>query len=61
MFLRNSGRKTVTHFSWNCSPRKRLLASDSRSLAGAAGKDGRGLGRCKLRGLRHLLVQPAVS
>ncbi|TIQ38457.1 MAG: hypothetical protein E5X48_00825 [Mesorhizobium sp.] len=28
LFLRNSGRKTVTHFSWNCSSRPR--ASDSR-------------------------------
>ncbi|RWA79417.1 MAG: hypothetical protein EOQ30_25525 [Mesorhizobium sp.] len=36
LFLRNSGRKTVTHFSWNCSDR-----SDAPGSAAAKPASGR--------------------
>ncbi|QKC95975.1 hypothetical protein EB231_15580 [Mesorhizobium sp. NZP2298] len=49
MFLRNSGRKTVTHFSWNCS-RRRLLPPARAWWAGllrAASSPARSSACCK--------------
>ncbi|TIV71922.1 MAG: hypothetical protein E5V89_07795 [Mesorhizobium sp.] len=39
LFLRNSERKTVTHFSWNCSSRARPRPreAESRNPCGPSG------------------------
>ncbi|RWP85751.1 MAG: hypothetical protein EOR12_24350 [Mesorhizobium sp.] len=34
LFLRNSGRKSVSHFSWNCSKVSRAQAGPAPALAG---------------------------
>ncbi|RWA68814.1 MAG: hypothetical protein EOQ30_21370 [Mesorhizobium sp.] len=38
LFLRNSGRKTVAHFSWNCSSERPAVQTQEMEAGGPASR-----------------------